>query len=125
VKGLLYVVGAAVAAYVAGQRRPATALSTESHRFAELERRLAELESATGAGGGVPELPPPASIPLTQIDKRYTAFHYESLANQAAHERKMAELDWRLAEVELSRHAARAVRCANRSGTTAGDVRNG
>jgi len=129
VKDLLVVIAVVLAAYIAGSlavRASKASRAAEARRLARIEQRITELESElarsaanSGREGAGIDLEPPT------LDKRYAAFHYEALASQAAYERKLAALEWRVTSMGLEQHASRTARCDNRRGATAGDRQHG
>jgi hypothetical protein len=105
-RGMLSLAGiataASTAAYLASRPRPPAVPDPHSARFAQLERRLTQLER----GAPVRYRTAPVLAPAPRPDagerghKPYTVTHYEALANQVAHERQIAELKRRLAAIE-------------------------
>ena len=111
-RGLLSLIGictaASTAVYLTSRPRPAVVpVDASGRRLAELEKRLAKLET-TGRG------PAPVTVPLPvrvgEVHKPFAVTHYEAMASQVAHERQIAELQRRLAAVERSREVVRPVR---------------
>jgi hypothetical protein len=126
VRRFLAAAGVAAAAYVAGRRHqapvPVAAGVGSFGALSEIDRRLSELERTAEAA----QVPPPrAAVRAERLDKPYTVFHYETLANQVAHERQIAELHGRLREVEGGERGARVLRLADRSERTVGGRRHG
>jgi len=107
-RGMLSLAGiataASTAAYLASRPRPPAVADPHSARFAQLERRLAQLERDAPAQFGALSVLSPAPAPRPdageRVHKPYTVTHYEALANQVAHERQIDELKRRLAAIE-------------------------
>jgi hypothetical protein len=119
-RGLLSLIGictaASTAVYLTSRPRPAVVPADGSgRRLAELEKRLAKLET-TGPG------PVPVTVPLPvrvgEVHKPFAVTHYEAMASQVAHERQIAELQRRLAAVERSRDVVRPLRFGAGGATT-------
>ncbi len=103
-RGMLSLAGiataASTAAYLASRPRALALPDPHSVRLAQMERRLAQLESSAPARAvpGVALTPPTG--PADPVHKPYTVTYYQTLANQVAHERQIAELKRRLAAIE-------------------------
>ena len=112
-RGMLSLAGiataASTAAYLVSRPRPPAASDPHSARFAQLERRLAQLEQGEPVRLGALSVLAPAPAPRPdaggRAHKPYTVTHYEALASQVAHERQIAELKRRLAAIEGYPHA--------------------
>jgi hypothetical protein len=147
-RGAALVVGASATAYIAGGRRGHAAERAQLDRIAELERRVAQLESAAAktAAATAPEPRHLRAVTATAadrldgdkdpdkdgdkegegvVDKDRAASHYEVLASQLACERQIIELEDRLAAVERTGSPRRTatVWLASANGTTTTGLR--
>src|SRR5262249_4450330 len=110
-RGMLSLAGiataASTAAYLASRPRPPAVPDPHSARFAQLERRLAQLEQGEPVRFGALSVLSPAPRPDAgeRVHKPYAVTHYETMANQVSHERQIAELKRRLAAIEGYPHA--------------------
>jgi hypothetical protein len=125
---LLVMLLAVAAAACAGYRASRPSRLAATTHLQQLERRLSDVEAtlrSAAAAGSAPDRLLGDRDDHSHLDKRYAAIHYEALANQAAYERKLEDLEWRVATMGLERHAARTARCTNRQGATMGDRGHG